>query len=110
MVKNSQGLVWFCAAVLITMWASCTTVPPKELIERNDHSALASWYEKEAAHLRQRADQMNVMAMDYQKRMTKPGQKSELVRHCEALVDQYTKAAEEADALAQLHQEQIGKP
>ena len=110
MVKHSKWLAWLCVALLFTIWAGCASVPPKELIERNDHSTLASWYEKEAANLRQRADQMNAMAMDYQKRMTKPGQKSELIRHCEALVDRYNKAAEEADALAQLHREQVGKP
>lgn len=110
MVTKSQWLAWLCVALLFTILAGCATAPPKELIERNDHSALANWYEKEAASLRQRADQMNAMALDYQKRMTKPGQQSDLVRHCEKLGERYRNAAQEADALAQLHRDQIGKP
>ena len=31
---------------------ACSTAPPRELIERNDHSGLATWYEQEAVRLR----------------------------------------------------------
>jgi hypothetical protein len=84
--------------------------PPRDLIERNDHAGLTAWYERHAAHLRAHAEEMRTMATDYQRRATKPGgPPSELVRHCQSLAARYTKAAEEADQLAQLHKEQMGK-
>jgi hypothetical protein len=39
-------------------------------------------------------------------RTPKQGQQSNLVQHCQNLVDKYTKAAEEAEALAKIHAEQ----
>lgn len=108
-------LRWFTlvAVVLVAAISGCAPMrpgPPGDLIERNDHAGLAAWYERDAEHLRAHAEEMRVMAQDYKRRMTRPGPKAELVRHCEALVERYTKAAEEADALAKLHRDQIGKP
>ncbi len=107
MVNKSRWLALVCA-VLMAVLTGCATAPPRDLVERDDHAGLAAWYEQEAANLRARAGEMRDMAKAYEVRMTKPGQRSELVRHCQALVERYTKAAEEAEALAKLHRDQIG--
>ena len=86
--------------------------PPEGLIAKNDHAALAGWYDKEAAHLRQHAKEMMVMAEEYR---TDPGPstrgvvspKIDLLQHCEGLVGMYTKAAEEADLLAKGHRDML---
>jgi hypothetical protein len=46
------------------------------------------------------------MAKSYEQRLTKPKQSSDLVQHCRNLSERYSKAAEEAQALATLHTEQ----
>ena len=85
---------------------------PEDLIAKNDHAGLASWYEKEATHLRQHAKDMTVMAEEYEKN---PGlstrgvtsAKIDLLEHCRTLAGMYTKAAEEADLLAKGHRDML---
>ncbi len=86
--------------------ASVASVPPSQMVEQNDHAGLAAWYKQEASHLRAHAEEMRQMEKDYERRMTKPGQRSVLVQHCRNLVKRYTEAAEEADTLAKAHAEQ----
>ena len=102
-----RGMVW---GVVLGGLIACAMIasPPDDLIAKNDHVALAAWYEKEAAHLRQHAGNMVSMTEAYQKN---PGPsergalspKVDLLEHCRALAMLYTKAAEEADLLAQSH-------
>ena len=86
--------------------ASVTSVPPHQMVEQNNHAGLSAWYEQEVVSLRARAEEMRQMAKSYEQRLTKPKQNSALVQHCRNLEEKYTKAAEEAEALAQLHAEQ----
>lgn len=94
--------------------AACALIapPPADLISKNDHAALAAWYDKEAAHLRQHAKDMMIMAEEYQKNPG-PGTrgvlspKIDFLDHCRTLAAMYTKAAEEADLLAQGHREML---
>lgn len=48
---------------------ACTIIapPPQELVAKSDHAALAVWYDKEAANLRQKAKDMEVMIEEYRK-------------------------------------------
>ncbi|MGQ0811552.1 MAG: hypothetical protein ACT4OO_10060 [Nitrospiraceae bacterium] len=86
--------------------------PPEELIAKNDHAALAAWYDKEAAHLRQHAKDMAAMAERYEKQ-PEPGTrgvispKIDFLEHCRTIVAMYTKAAEEADLLAKGHRDML---
>jgi len=99
-------------AVLIMGLVACAVIgtPPRDLVAKNDHAALEAWYVKEAAHLRQRAKDMIVMAEEYQKN---PGPstrgvvppKIDMVQHCHTLAAIYTKAAEEAEVMARAHRE-----
>ena len=109
-MRNKSSWKMLAGAVLITIMVGCATVsvPPSQMVQQNDHAGLAAWYEQEAGNLRARAEEMRQMAKTYEQRMTKPKQHSSFVQHCRNLVEKYTKAAEEADALAKLHEQQQG--
>lgn len=107
-MKNKSSWKMLAAAVLVLILVGCTTgsVPPTQMVHQNDHAGLSTWYEQEAVTLRARAEEMRQMAKSYEQRMTKPKQNSALVQHCRNLSERYSKAAEEAQALAKLHTEQ----
>jgi hypothetical protein len=91
----------------------CTMIasPPIGEIAKNDHAALAAWYDEEAAHLRQHAKDEMAMAEAYRKNQD-PGvvsRKIDMIQHCEALAGMYTKAAEEADQAAKTHRDMVKK-
>jgi hypothetical protein len=91
---------------LIALTVGCASVPPRELVQRNDHGGLTAWYQEEARELRMRAEEMRLMGKEYEILTPKLGQQSNLVQHCKNLEEKYTKAAEDAEALAKLHMEQ----
>ncbi len=109
--KRHGGIV---ATIIAIGLAACAIIagPPRDLVEKNDHVALAAWYDKEAAHLRQHAKDMMVMAEEYRRNpgpSTRGGvsPKIDFLQHCETLASIYTKAAEEADLLAQGHRDML---
>lgn len=107
-MNSSRCLTWFILLFVVAVMA-CSTGPPRELIERNDHNGLATWYEQEALRLRSKAEEMRQMAELYAEPSYRPApkeSKSDLIFHCRSFMDYYTKAAEEAEALAKLHREQ----
>jgi hypothetical protein len=85
--------------------------PPVGQIADNDHAALAAWYDKEAANLRQHEKDMTVMAEAYQKNPSYAhsamggSHKLGIEQHCNSLAGLYAKAAEEADLLAKEHRD-----
>ena len=86
----------------------CTSGLPHELVERNDHAGLVQWYQQEATVLRAKADQMHAMAEEYAKpayQLSPKETRTELINHCLRFFNYYTKAAEEAEALAKMHRE-----
>ena len=99
-----------CIGILFIATAmACSTVPPRDLIERNDHGGLATWYEQEALRLRGKAEEMRQMVQMYERGSYQPTPKESkdpLITHCQLFIQSYTKAAEEAEALAKLHHEQ----
>ncbi|GJL61720.1 MAG: hypothetical protein NPIRA04_03740 [Nitrospirales bacterium] len=107
-MKNRTNWKMLAGAVVVTLLVGCATVsvPPHQMVQQNNHAGLSAWYEQEAVSLRARAEEMRQMAKSYEQRMTKPKQNSALVQHCRNLSERYSKAAEEAQALATLHTEQ----
>lgn len=109
-----RGMLW---GVVLGGLVACAMIasPPEELIAKDDHAALAAWYEKDAAHLREHAKDMMAMAEAYEKR---PGRKSrgvvstklDFVEHCQTIAAMYNKAAAEADALAEEHRAILKQP
>ena len=83
--------------------------PPVGQIAEGDHAALAAWYDKEGADLRQRANDMRVMAEGYRKNPISAHEKpmtfhkEDQALHCATLAGMYTKAAEETDQLGKEH-------
>ena len=100
-----RDLPWFLTVCIlaITLLAGCASRSPKTLVQHNDHAGLKVWYQVEAATLRGKAEEMRHMAAEYRTQQTTLHAASKLVQHCENLVAQYTKAAEDADALAKIH-------
>jgi len=96
--------------------AACSMIehPSVDQVAPGDHAALAAWYDKEAAQLRQSAKDEMAMAEMYRKNpgYTNPGvvsqrpdRLSNMIQHCESMAAMYTKAAEEAERLAQDHRD-----
>jgi hypothetical protein len=56
--SNLQRLV---GAALIVLTVGCASLPPRELVQRNDHAGLTAWYQEEARDLRMRAEEMRQM-------------------------------------------------
>ena len=88
--------------------------PPAGQIAANDHAALAAWYDKEGAKLRQQAKDERAMAEVFRKNpgyrsgpMAGSSTKIDMPQHCETLAGFYTKAAEEADQMAQGHRDML---
>lgn len=108
-MKTSWRLGWIGIPFVVAVLACATTVPPRELIERNDHGGLIAWYEQEAARLRGNAEEMRLMAEEYAKpsyQLSPKKGRAELITHCQLFIESYTKAAEQAEAMARLHREQ----
>lgn len=96
---------WFRIVFILSIpfLVGCASNQPKELVERHDHAGLKVWYLTEAATLRAKAEVMRQMADEYRRQQAKPGLPSELARHCENLVERYTKAAQDMETLANVH-------
>ena len=101
--------------LLLTGLVGCSMIanPPVGQISQNDHAALATWYDKEAAQLRQKAEDMADMEAAYAKNpaygqsiMAGIG-KENFNQRCDALKAMYTKGAEEADQLAKKHRSMV---
>ena len=105
-MKISWCLGWIGILFVVAVLACTTTAHPSELIERNDHEGLATWYGQEAVRLREKAEEMRQMVEMYAKPFYQPApkqSKEELIAHCRLFIQYYTKAADEAEALAKLH-------
>ena len=99
-----------CGLVLGGLVAFATITKAESMPPITDHAAMAAWYDKEAANLRQHEKDMKVMAEAYKKDPNLAHtegvggtHKTDLAFHCESLVKYYAKAAEEAEFLAGGH-------
>lgn len=116
MTKHENLLKGLVAALMMVGVVACTVTdsPPQDLVAKNDHAGLETWYVKEAAHLRKRTKDMMAMAEEYQKihEPSTPGAVSAkivLVQHCQTLAASYSKAADEADEMARAHRDMMGR-
>lgn len=104
---------WICirsfmpVLVLFGLVACAVTgSPPRDLLAKDDHAALAAWYTKEAAGLRWKVEEMRLMREMYEAPSYQPApkeSKAELIAHCQRFIEYYTKAAEEAESMAQAY-------
>ena len=106
-----------CGLVLGGLVGSAMSASPSvSEIAANDHAALAAWYDKEAAKLRQQAKDERAMAEVFRKHpgyhsgpMVGSSTKVDMPQHCETLAVLYTKSAEQADQMAQGHRDMVKK-
>lgn len=108
LVKGLVAALMMVGVVACTVPSDTDSAPPQDLVAKNDHAGLETWYAKEAAHLRKRAKDMIAMAEEYQKIPSRPGSgpaKNMLGQHCRDLVASYAKAADEAEAMAHAHRD-----
>ena len=95
----------FCLA-----FQSCTLIhpPPQELITKGDSASLADYYKEQAQELREEAKAWDKLAESYGH--VKPYGRAETrdhAVHCRAIAATYRKAADEADALAAEHLQEL---
>ena len=99
-----------CGLLLGGLVAFATTASAADSMPAiTDHAAMATWYEKEAATNREKVKSMELMKAAYAKSpgfvqgMAGAGGKTDIPRHCDLLIQSYTKAAEEDDQMAKIH-------
>ncbi|MDT7040771.1 hypothetical protein [Candidatus Nitronereus thalassa] len=94
-------------SLFLMILTSCVSTSPQELLKQEDHKTLAAWYQQEAASLRTRAKEMLQLAKryEYYYRDGDYFTRMRILKHCRFLVEEYTTAATEADALAKAHAE-----
>ena len=112
MTKKWNLLIGMIAALMMVGVVACTVTdsPPQDLVAKNDHAGLETWYVKEAGHLRQRAKDMMAMEAVYQRlhgssTPAAVAAKIVLIQHCQALAASYAKAADEAEMIAHAHRD-----
>lgn len=116
MTPNGNLLRSVAVVLMMVGVVACAVIasPPQDLVAKNDHVGLETWYVKEAAHLRQRAKDMLVMAEEYQKNPESGSRgvmssKIDMVQHCHTLAAIYTKGADEAEVIARAHRDMMGR-
>lgn len=93
------------AVGLVLMLQGCAETSTQRMINANDHNGLANYYMQQAQELREKAKQWEFTAEYYDKH-SEPHGKTEPAQHaahCRAIAQNYKKAADEAEALAQEH-------
>ncbi len=101
--ETSFDMVSYCVHLLSHLPCRLCFQSTENLVQRHDHAGLKGWYLVEAATLRGKAEEMRQRADEYRRQQTRPGFPSELAQHCENLVERYTTAAKDAEALAEMH-------
>jgi hypothetical protein len=84
---------------------------PQDLVIKGDHAGLANFYQEQAQELREKAKTWDALAESY-KRHSDPHGKLEPqqhAEHCSAVAASFRKAADEADALATAHRQQLSE-
>ncbi len=103
------------ALLLVIGFWGCAMIddPPHTILARQDHAAIAAWYEKDAKDLRQKAKEMELMVEEYQKDPERGRQqmvhtkKVDFAEQCKTLARFYTDAAGQADMLARSHRSMV---
>ena len=104
MSKGRWGSIFFVIGLLLVIYG-CAETSTQRMIQANDHNGLATYYTQQAQELRDKAKQWEFTAEYYDKHSDPHGktEPKQHAAHCRAIAQDYTKAAEEADALAQEH-------
>ena len=93
------------AVGLVLVLFGCAETSTQRMIDVNDHNGLANYYSQQAKDLRDTAKRWEFTAQYYEKHSDPHGktEPQQHAAHCRAIAQSYTKAADEAEALAQEH-------
>ena len=82
---------------------------PQDLVTKGDHVGLAKFYKEQAHELREKAKVWDTLAESYEHHKDPHGkvEPQQHAVHCRAVAGSYREAADEADALATTHQQQL---
>lgn len=98
-------------SVLSLPFHGCVLIqpPPQDLVARSDHAGLAKYYNEQAQELREKAKVWDTLAESYARHRDPHGklEPEQHAAHCRAIAASYRKAADEADALATEHRQQL---
>jgi hypothetical protein len=83
--------------------------PPQDLVSNGDHAGLANYYEEQAHELREKAEKMDALAESYERHGYRYGrlEVEQDAAYSRAVAASNRKAADEADALAISHRQQL---
>lgn len=104
-VRAGSILIMVGLVLVLQGCAEMSGTSPQRMINANDHNGLANYYTQQAQELREKAKQWEFTAEYYDKH-SEPHGKTEPAQHaahCRAIAQNYKKAADEAEALAQEH-------
>lgn len=106
-------LVALLAPILIITPGCRSSGPPTDLVIRNDHRALAEWYEQDEVRLRNKADDCQKRIQQYEDPVFQPApkeNKQQLIADCNSIIKYSAHAADEADALSKYHCQKESRP
>ena len=105
MVKRWLVVALILFSLGVVSHARAAGTSPLESINKNDHSALLTYYSEQAKELQDRAKHWDMIAEAYEKHQEPSGKTSptEHAAHCRSIAKDYREAAKEADALAREH-------
>lgn len=84
---------------------------PQDLVAKGDHAGLANFYQEQGKELREKAKTWDTLAESYERHRDPHGkvEPQQHAAHCRAVAASYRKAADEADALATAHRQEISQ-
>ena len=104
------AIVALLSSVCLT-FQSCALIQPapQDLVNKGDHEGLTNFYKGQAQELREKATVWDTLAESYERHRDPHGkiEPQQHAAHCRAVAASYRKAADEADALATEHRQQI---
>ena len=104
-MRERKKILFLAGLGLVMLMQGCAETSTQRMISANDHNGLANYYNQQAQELREKAKQWEFTAEYYDKHVEPQGKadSAQHAAHCRAIAQDYKKAAEEADALAQEH-------
>lgn len=102
---NGRWVSIFFAVGLLLVLQGCAETSVQRMINANDHNGLVIYYAQQAQELRTKAKAWEMTAESYEKHSEPHGktEPKQHAAHCRAIAQNYKKAADEAEALAQEH-------
>ena len=102
---NERWVSMLFTVGLVLVLYGCAETSTQRMISANDHNGLATYYSQQAQELREKVKQWEFTAEYYDKHVGSQGKadSAQHAAHCRAIAQNYKKAADEAEALAQEH-------